>query len=486
MSRIAIVGSGIGALAIAIRCKLKGHDVEVFEQSCSLGGKLSEMRFEGYRFDMGPSLFTLPSLVDELFTLAGKKPSDYLSYHKLNIITRYFYPDGTIVNAYSDAAAFAKEAEQKVGISAQRVLGYLDKSKDLYDRTANLFIFSPFNLLKLAKSDDAKAIAKKPLMLLAHKKMHAVNVQRLGEPKMVQLFDRYATYNGSNPYKAPGTLTIIPHLEHNIGAFFPDNGMFAIVESLVKLGEELGVKYHTNSRVGEISISNSVAKGISVNGRFREADVVVCNADVSYAYKHLLPKLSLGVVRSRLKPSTSALIFYWGMNQQFDNLDVHNILFSGSYKDEFRMLDKGRIYHDPTVYIFIGSKACAADAPKGKEGWFTMINVPANTGQHWDLMITEARKNIQNKIKQMLGIDVTSHIVAERITDPRSIEARTSSLRGALYGFSSNNPFSAFLRHPNRHSKIRNLYFVGGSVHPGGGIPLCIASAKIADSEMDA
>ncbi|RYD91664.1 MAG: phytoene desaturase, partial [Sphingobacteriales bacterium] len=178
--------------------------------------------------------------------------------------------------------------------------------------------------------------------------------------------------------------------------------------------------------------------------------------------------------------SSSALIFYWGMNKQFPKLDLHNIFFSADYEAEFNDIWQQKIiYHDPTVYLNISSKYKADDAPDGCENWFVMINVPSNSGQDWDSLIKQARQNIIIKLSRLLGKDISAYIKCESILDPQSIESRTSSYQGSLYGTSSNNQFAAFLRHANKSSKINNLYFCGGSVHPGGGIPLCLLSAKI-------
>jgi phytoene dehydrogenase-like protein len=199
------------------------------------------------------------------------------------------------------------------------------------------------------------------------------------------------------------------------------------------------------------------------------------------SHPHLFPKKILSQERS-----SSALIFYWGIKKQFPELDLHNIFFSADYKAEFdHIWEQQTIYDDPTVYINISSKLKTDDAPAGCENWFVMINLPANKGQDWDKLIEEARKNIQQKLSRILKTDIAELIVSESILDPRSIESRTSSYQGSIYGTSSNSRFAAFLRHSNRSSKIKNLYFCGGSVHPGGGIPLCLLSAKIASEWVD-
>ena len=188
---------------------------------------------------------------------------------------------------------------------------------------------------------------------------------------------------------------------------------------------------------------------------------------------------------SKLEPSSSALVFYWGIKKTSPELDVHNILFSENYQEEFKKLFVEKtIYDDPTVYLFISSKIVKTDAPEGKENWFVMINAPSDANQDWDELVQRARQNIVNKINRILKTNIEDFIECEQITSPLTIQENTLSQGGALYGNSSNSMFAAFLRHPNFLNSIKNMYFVGGSVHPGGGIPLCLASAKIVDNEI--
>jgi phytoene dehydrogenase-like protein len=202
--------------------------------------------------------------------------------------------------------------------------------------------------------------------------------------------------------------------------------------------------------------------------------------DIYPTYKKLLATAKQPKKILTQEKSSSALIFYWGIGKQFPELDLHNIFFSNNYQEEFKhIFEHKTIYSDPTIYINITSKCKPDDAPLGCENWFVMINTPNNQGQNWDELINEARKNIITKLNRLLKTDIEKHIVSENILDPRSIENKTSSHLGALYGNASNNRFAAFLRHKNFSSDIKGLYFCGGSVHPGGGIPLCLNSAKI-------
>ncbi|MDN3551387.1 1-hydroxycarotenoid 3,4-desaturase CrtD [Mucilaginibacter aquaedulcis] len=480
--KVLIIGAGIAGIASAIRLAAKGYQVEIFEANNYPGGKLSQFEQEGFRFDAGPSLFTMPQYVDELFTMAGKNPIDFFRYQKLDVVCKYFYADGTHLTAYADTDKFAAEVHKQTGEPTDFVEKYLNNSSNIYSITNHVFLERSLHRLKTYLNWDAvKSIFLFP-QIDAFRSMHKANRGFFKDTRMVQFYDRYATYNGSNPYKAPATLNVIPHLEQHYGAYFPEGGMYSIINSLVTLAEELGVVFYYNSLVEEIILEGSLAKGIKVNNQIIQGDLIVSNMDVWFTYHKLLkqhPELFPKKILQQER-SSSALIFYWGIKKQFHRLNLHNIFFSADYKAEFDHIWKqGNIYHDPTVYLNISSKYKPDDAPEDCENWFTMINVPANTGQNWDSLITEARQNILKKLNHLLGEDISQLIVCESILDPRSIESKTSSYQGSLYGTSSNSQFAAFLRQANKASQIKNLYFCGGSVHPGGGIPLCLLSAKI-------
>ncbi|WP_026896848.1 1-hydroxycarotenoid 3,4-desaturase CrtD [Daejeonella oryzae] len=475
-----IIGAGIAGIASSIRLAVKGFSVTVFEANEYAGGKLAQIENSGFRFDAGPSLFTMPQYVDELFKLAGKNPSDYFQYEKLEEICRYFYEDGTRISAWSDKYKFAEEIEKKTSDSSSAVLKQLEKSAEIYDITNHIFLEKSLHKLSgYLNLKTLNSIFRFPA-IDPFRTMAEANSTQFSDSKTVRLFNRYATYNGSDPYQAPATLNIIPHLEQHFGAYFPHGGMISITRSLVQLAMDVGVKFIYNSPVKEIICEGSQVKGVKVGDKIYHSNLVISNMDVWFTYKHLLKnEISPSGVLNQER-SSSALIFYWGIKKQFSELDLHTIFFSEDYKQEFEDIWKNNtISSDPTVYLNISSKYNKKDSPEGCENWFVMINVPSNKGQDWDTLISRARENILNKISANLKTDIRSLIVCEDILDPRSIESKTSSYQGSLYGTSSNNKFAAFLRHSNFSGKVKGLYFAGGSVHPGGGIPLALLSAKI-------
>ncbi|MCK9279796.1 MAG: phytoene desaturase family protein [Melioribacteraceae bacterium] len=479
----AIIGSGLGGLSAAIRSAHSGFKVDVFEENSNAGGKANQFLVDGFRFDLGPSLLTMPFVIQNLFDDVDEKLEDYLTLRKLDVICKYYYSDGTIINVYPDPEKTATEIAKKTYDKKLSVTKYLKYCKKIYDLTSELFLFKDFSDPKTFLNFKALKTLLQINKIDPFRSMHQANSSFFHDPKTIQLFDRYATYNGSNPYKAPATLNIIQHVEIGLGGFVPEGGIYSISKALHNLAIKKGVNIHFNSKVEKIISEKNSVNGIRVNGNDLEYDFVVSNADVNKTYKELLEdkKLKSAVKYSKLTPSTSALVFYWGMKVDDSDLEIHNILFSENYKKEFSQLfEEKRCPDDPTIYIYISSKYNNEDAPEGYENWYVMINAPYIEEQNWEEEIAFAKKNILDKIKSILGIDLSNKIVTEKIVSPVDIERLTGSDKGSLYGISSNSRNAAFLRQANKSKELNHLYFCGGSAHPGGGIPLVLLSGKIA------
>lgn len=486
MNKASIIGSGIGGLALAIRLRLKGYKVVVFEANSSYGGKAAEIKTKGFRFDKGPSLLTMPEKIDELFFLAKKNPKEYFEYKKLNESCRYFYEDGTSIIAHAKTADFAKEVYEKTSVSKSKIIKYINHNTFIFNSTSHLFLEKSLHKLKSYLSLKVFYSFLKIPFLNMFSSMSKVNDKKFKNKKISQLFNRYATYNGSNPYLAPGVLNSISHLEFVKGVFYPKNGMRSIPTSLFNLAKEIGVEFKFNTPIKKIKVDKNKVVSVLTKDQEFFSDLIACNNDVYYVYKKLLPTKYSLKLNTEQERSSSAIIFYLGIKKEFNQLDLHNIFFSEDYKTEFESIQKGNIYKDPTIYVNISSKKTPSDAPTNMENWFVMINTPFDSGQDWDRLISEARVNVINKLNRVLKTDIESLIVCEEVVDPRSIEADTYSFTGSLYGTSSNTKGAAFFRHPNFSRKIKGLYFCGGSVHPGGGIPLVLSSAKIVDGLIPA
>jgi phytoene desaturase len=484
--KVIVIGSGIGGLATAIRLAVQGHSVTVFEKNSYPGGKLSHFKIQGYHFDAGPSLFTQPQNIEALFELCGEDIQQYFTYQKREIACRYFFDSGKTVNAYVQPQLFADQLADAFGENPQKVLDYLAIAQKSYENIGTLFLDHSLHNKDTYSSQKTWNAIKAVKWPFITRTLHAYNTSFFTQKETVQIFDRFATYNGSNPYKAPAMLSMIPHLEQNEGTFYPLGGMISITNALYLLALNQGVTFCFNKAVSSIVTNEKRVQGVIVASETKYgADIVVSNMDAYYTYYNLLAQPVNARKILRQERSSSAIIFYWGMKKKYKQLDLHNIFFSNDYRAEFdHISDKNSLYEDPTVYINITSKVEPNQAPAGCDNWFVMVNAPHDSGQDWEALRKSCRASILTKISKILGEDVEPYIEVEEYLDPPLIDQKTMSYTGSLYGTSSNSKFAAFMRHSNFSKEFEGLYFVGGSVHPGGGIPLCLKSAKIVANDI--
>ncbi len=479
MQTAGIIGSGIAGLASSIHLARKGYAVQVFEQADTYGGKMGVSHLGPYRFDLGPSLFTMPQFV---WNLLDTDLKDSFEVIRLETLCHYFYDhkqEPFIANA--DMQLFAEQAASYFEESSKTILRFMEHSKLVYDITAPVFLENSLHKTSTYTAPAGRKGIANLWRINMFQTMNGALEKQFNNPDLIQLFNRYATYNGSNPYKAPATLNVIPHLEFFYGAYLPKKGMRAIADILYQQACRLGVTFNFNSAIehAEVDAQKTIRALLTVNGDRVPVDICIANIDVKLWYQKIL-KTELPKRIKKAENSSSALIFYWGIKQKFPKLDVHNILFSNDYPEEFDALfTRKNLQKDPTVYINITSKEIPDDAPEYGENWFVMINAAHDTGQYNPEHLAEARKRIIQKINRVLNTDIEPLIEVETVLDPVHIARGTGSDKGSLYGSSSNDRMSAFFRQANFSSQHKNLYFCGGSVHPGGGIPLCMMGASI-------
>ena len=479
--KVGIIGAGVGGLGAAVRFAKAGHDVIVFEANEHPGGKINNLELGDFRWDMGPSVFTGPEYIKELYELCGEDFSTF-KFKKLDESFRYFYKDGTRFSLSAQQDKLIQTLSEELGEDKVTLKNYLDKCGKNYKAIAPMFIETSLHRWRhLMNKKLFKALSRIPKYKL-NKTMHEENAQLFNNAKTAQLFDRYATYNGSSPYKAPAMLNMIQHLEINEGVYLPEHGMVQIAKSLHSLAVKQGAKFHFNEKVERIELDNEKIKSLKTDKSKYEFDIVVSNMDVLHTYNKLLPDFSKAPEKIlNQERSSSAMVFYWGINKTFDELGVHNLFFSDDYKAEFKSLFETKtLYDDPSIYIHITCKEKSDDAPDNAENWFAMINCPVDTGQDWSEYRQRAKSAIINRLSRELNTDISSLIQEEFVMDAKFIEEKYSGALGSIYGNSSNNKYAAFYRHANFSKDIKGLYFVGVTVHPGGGIPLALNSAKIA------
>lgn len=477
MNNIIIIGAGIGGLSAAIRLAAVGQRVTIYEKNDQVGGKMGEVRLDGYRFDTGPSVITMRHVFEELFAAAGRRLDDYLTLLPVEPLTRYFYPDGTQLDASRDLARMAQQIASIDERDVEGYLAYLAHAARIHRITGPVFIYD--------QPPTWRSFLRVPFrewfQIDGMRTMHRSIRSFVRSPQLQQLLGRFATYVGGNPYQAPATLNVIAHVELTGGVWYPQGGIYTIATALARLARELGVTIHTGCGVREIVVANGRSQGVILeNGDRVPAQAVISNVDVTTTYQHLLANTPLATRHTPSEPSGSGFIMLLGVAGQQPQLAHHNIFFSHDYRAEFDAIFKqGIAPPDPTIYVAITSKTDPDHAPPGHENWFVLVNAPPlGSGYDWEKEAAVYRDHVLQRLADF-GIDVRDRICCERLLTPHDLAAGSGAWRGALYGASSNSPLAAFRRPHNRARDVRGLYFAGGAAHPGGGVPMVTLSGKV-------
>jgi phytoene desaturase len=475
VKKIIIIGAGLGGLAAACRLARAGFSVTVLEKNETVGGKVNFVESGGYKFDTGASLLTMRHVLEELFESCGKRLEDYLEIVPLEPICRYFWTDG----ARFDASTNIEKTEREIAkLEPRDVAGfrrYLADSKQKYEIAERTFLAKSLNdlpkLLTLKYLPDL-------LKISTLKTLDKHNAAYFKSPELRQIFNRFATYNGSSPFATPATFALIPFVEFGLGAWYVRGGMYEIPRALERLAKELGVEIKTCAEVEKIAVENKTAVGVVVNGETRSADLVVSNADAIETYRSLL---KIEKFQNR-EPSCSGFVLLLGTRRKFPQLAHHNIFFSDDYKAEFDAIFEQKIPAPaPTVYICATSRTDETQAPESHENLFVLVNAPYTSERvDWEKEKQSYRDLIVEKLESFGMEGLNAAIDFEQIITPADFEKKYRANRGSIYGISSNGVFSAFMRVPNKSREIENLYFAGGATHPGGGIPLVLLSGKMA------
>lgn len=475
--KVVIIGAGVGGLSAACLMARNGHDVVVLERNGSVGGKLNEWSEDGFRFDTGPSLLTMPWVLDRLFEFCGRDRADYVHLEALESLCTYYFGDGKRLVSYQDRDRAVEHVRDIAPEDGQNYLDFLAYSQRLYKLTADTFIYHPLrqwtDLLRLPLGDALKVDAFKTVSQRVDMSFQSDYIR--------QFFKRFATYNGSSPYRSPATLNVIPHVELNTGGYYVRGGMYALATALKDLSVEMGATYRFHSHVERIEVEKGVARGVLVNGEFIEADIVISNSDAYETYLKLLKPDQISRttrnITKHTEPSCSGFVLLLGTNRRWSQLDHHTIFFSKDYKNEFEdIFDRGVMPVDPTIYVANTSHSDGGHAVEGGTNLFVLVNAPYlrdGGDPEYETYAEVVIRELENR-----GLEgLSDSIQVRKMITPREFYELYRSNRGSIYGTSSNNKFAAFLRPRNRSTSIQNLWLTGGSTHPGGGIPLCIISA---------
>ena len=469
MKKVAIIGGGLGGLATAARLAAKGHPVTLCEAGPRLGGKMNVLEHQGWRFDTGPSLITMPHVFAETFAAAGARIEDHLQLERLEPVAEYIWPDGTRLTHSAQLPHWLETIRQ---LEPRDVAGFMRFLK----LGARLFELSDATFLRRAMDapPDWRTLAA-----LRHLPLRRAwgNYARAVEgffhsPHLRQMFNRYPTYVGSSPWRSPATLLVIPYLEIAFGGWFVKGGLYRIVEALAGVARSRGAELMTNAAVERVTHSSGRVKGVRLaDGRNVDADIVVMNGDAGY-----LDRLLGRLEQAELPPaqrSMSGYLLLAGSRRRLHGTHHHTVCFSADYRAEFRQLiDERRFPDDPTVYVNMPSRSDPSVAPEGCEGLFIMANAPADSA----LDTSRSRERVVARLEASgfaTDFEVFEHWTPQRMARAYHMPG------GAIYGQASHGWRGAFLRPANRQRRTRGLYLVGGSGHPGGGTPTVLISARI-------
>ncbi len=480
-----VVGAGLGGLATAIHLASQGQRVLIFEKNERIGGKLNLVQANGYTFDTGPSLLTMPWVIRDLFAAAGRNMADYLDLISIEPTCRYLWPDGTQFNAWQQLPSLVQEVARLHPPDVAGMFRFLAHSARIYDAVADTFLLRPFDGIRDLITLDLLRLGPH---IDALRNVDTAVGSFFRSPYLRQVFNRYATYNGSSPYLSPATFNVIAYIEFAEGGWYVRGGMYELGRALARLAQDLGVEIHTNAPVSEVLLERHRAIGVRLSsGECLDAALVVVNADPRYAYAglpgspSLLPKQPHIARRlARLEPSCSGFVIFLGIDRNYEQLAHHNIFFSQDYRREFAAIfQKGVPPADPTVYVCATCRSDPQHTPPGHMNLFILVNAPAlNQRVNWAREAAAYSDTVLRKLERMGLTNLRQHITYHQIMTPADIQTRYNAAGGAIYGLASNNPFAAFLRPPLRAPGINRLYFVGGGTHPGGGIPLVLLSGK--------
>jgi phytoene desaturase len=475
--RAVVIGGGLGGLATALRLAARGWHVEVCEQGSRFGGKMNVWEREGFRFDTGPSLITMPWVFEELFEAAGAALAEHLTLVPVSPLSDYVFADNTRFTYTTRIPEWLSTVRQLEPRDADGFLRFMRLGARLYALSRETFL----RRTPTAPPDwrSLKALRHLPLRH-AWGNYHATIEAHFRSPHLRQLYDRYPTYVGSSPYRSPATLSVIPYIEYAHGGWHVAGGLYRIVESLLDLARKLGVQLHAEARVASIEEDGRRVRAVRLaDGTRLEADVVVMNGDAATT------ESLLGGTSNRMKAhapdrSLSGFVLLLGLRRRLEGLAHHTIYFSADYPKEFAQLfDERSFPADPTVYVCAPSRTDAQLAPAGGETLFVMANAPAD-GARWDERQTEeARSRVFERLAKGGFPDITSDIVVSDVWTPDRLARDYLCPGGAIYGTHSHGWRRAFLRPPNKHPRLGGLYHVGGSSHPGGGTPTVLLSASI-------
>lgn len=480
---IIVIGGGLGGLSTSIRLAADGNQVIVLEKNERAGGKLNVRSGKGYSFDTGPSILTMPWVLEKLFASAGRRLEDYMTLVRVEPQWRTFFEDGVSLDITGDLPQMLKQLNGLSTEDAQEFLVYLQYCQRMYDANMKSFYSKSLSGLSDLRTYHSmrELLAMDPL-----RTMHQSTERFLKDKHLRQLFDFFIMYIGSSPYAAPAVLSQLIYVQMGLGIYYVEGGMYNIAQGMLKLLAEQGVEVRINTRVSAINMSGSHATGVTLeDGTVLEADLIVSNLEAIPAHQTLLtehPGAPAAVKKlSKYAPTVSGLVLLLGIDKKYEQLLHHNFYFSKDPEKEFRdLFEQGIPTDDPTIYIGVSSKSDPTQAPEGKDNLFVLTHVPPLApGESWEPLKDNYRDLVLTKLERMGLSDLRSHIEFEYSFIPDDLQRLYGSNGGSIYGVLTDRKLNGGFKIPSKSALADNLYFVGGSTHPGGGVPMVTLSGQL-------
>jgi phytoene desaturase len=481
--RIAVVGAGVGGLSAAARLAHAGHDVTVFEKNDVPGGRCGVLRDGGFSWDLGPTILLMRDVVEGVFRDCGKNPADYLELVRCDPNYRIHFDDGTSVLFGPNLAEMRDQLEQVEPGAFEQYLSFLQKSRHHFDASVDKLVTRP---LDGPAAYLNPSLMKTVLSVRALRKLHPWLGGFFGDERLKRSLGFQTMYLGISPYDAPATFSLLPYTELAMGIWYPMGGLTKVPEALERLARECGAAFRYRTAVEEVVHEGRRATGVRVGGRVESFDIVVVNADLPYAYEKLVPSLKRPYPK-KPKFTSSAFMLYLGVDRTYDQLEHHNVVFGGKYRETFEQIFKqGTIPDEPSYYVNRPSKTDPSVAPAGRDALYVLVPVPhQNEAIDWAKAAPLLRERILDDMEQRLGLtDLRRHIVTEHQLTPDGWAEKFNLARGAAFGLSHVFSQVGALRPPTRDRTLNNLYFVGASTQPGTGIPLVMLSARIVSERI--
>ncbi|MGI8437921.1 MAG: phytoene desaturase family protein [Chthoniobacterales bacterium] len=494
MKRIGVIGGGLGGLAAACTLAARGYSVVLFEKNAWLGGKAAVLKQDGFRFDMGPTILTVPSVLQRIFAEAGRNLEDALDLIPLDPQWRSFFEDGSTLDLVSELAQMRATLASYAGEDcADGYAKFIERSERLHRISQNWFFWRSVGGLR--DMFDARNMTKAGTLsdVLAMRMGRSVGstVRKFVPDKRVaQMVDHFTQYVGSAPDSSPAVICGIAHMQTSEGIWYPRGGTAAIPKALAQLAEELGVEVRLKADVSRITFTNARVTGVELaNGEQIKLDAVVSNSDAVRTHRELLGGVKkFERRRRRYEPACSGVVLYLGLRERPPQLLHHNFVFSRDSHEEFDFIyHKGEPAPDPTCYVCAPAMSDPSVAPAGGEALYVLVHAPYLRPHHdWKKLLPDYRATILEKLRRTAGLDLADNIVTESALTPLDIHERYRVLDGAIYGLASHGLWTGAFKPGNRSPDLHGLYLAGGAAHPGPGMPMVLMSGWIAADSLDA